>query len=117
MKNRKYQLVIEREIIEASGGFFIARLSSKQYGRLDGRLVLKLCRDDNPNYIGGTLNTKRYEANKAIFLPSLTYWLRVLVASLQCVYPIVLHSIICLSLLPLSIDLGYPSAFYIFLAT
>ena len=41
MKNRKYQLVIEHEIIEASGGFYVARLSSKQYG----------C-NDNPNYMG-----------------------------------------------------------------
>ena len=82
LKNRKYQLVIEREIIEASGGFYIARLSSKQYGH-----------NDNPNYMGDILNTERYEANKAIFLPSLTYWLRIHVASWQCVYPIVLHSI------------------------
>ena len=33
LKNRKYLLVIEREIIEASGGFYVTRLSSEQYGR------------------------------------------------------------------------------------
>ena len=106
MKNRKYQLVIEREIIEASGGFYIARLSSKQYGH-----------NDNPNYMGVILNTERCEANKAIFLPSLTYWLRIHVASWQCVYPIVLHSIHLLVIITFIHDLGYPSAFYIFLAT
>ena len=72
MKNNKYQLIIECEIIKVSGGFHLARLSSKQYGRPDGGLILKLC-NANPNYIGGVLNTERYEANKAIFLPSLTY--------------------------------------------
>ena len=41
LKNRKYQLVIEREIIEASGGFYAARLLLEQYGRID-----------NPNFIG-----------------------------------------------------------------
>ena len=48
LKNRKYQLVIEREIIEASGGFFIARLSSKQYGH-----------NDNPNYMCGVFKYGR----------------------------------------------------------
>ena len=66
LKNRKYQLVIKREIIKASGGLFVARLSSKQYSRLDGSLVLMLCCNDNPNYIGDTLNTERYKANRAV---------------------------------------------------
>ena len=82
LKNGKYQLVIEREIIEASGGFYVARLSLEQYGRID-----------NPNCIGDILNTERYKANKAIFLPSLTYWLRIHVANWKCVYLIVLYSI------------------------
>ena len=62
-KNRKYQLVTEREIIKVSGGFYLARLSSKQYERLDGGLV---CCNDNPNYIGDILNTEKYKANSAI---------------------------------------------------
>ena len=66
LKNRKCQIIVKREIIEASGGFYLARLSSKQYGRLDGRLVLKLCCNDNPNYIGDISNTERYKANRAI---------------------------------------------------
>ena len=61
LKNSKYQLVIECEIIKVSGGFYLARLSSKQYERPDGRLVLKLY-NDNPNYIGDILNTERYKA-------------------------------------------------------
>ena len=48
LKNRKYQLVIKREIIEASGGFFIARLSSKQYGH-----------NDNPNYMGDVFKYRK----------------------------------------------------------
>ena len=105
LKNNKYQLVIECEIIKGIRWLLLARLSSKQYERLDGRLVLKL-------------NTERYEANKATLLPSLTYWLGVHVARWQCVYPIVLHSIhFACHYYFLSIDLGYPLTFYIFLAT
>ena len=66
LKNNKYQLVIECKIIEVSGGFYLAILSSKQYVRPDGRLVLKLCCNDNPNYMGDILNTERYKANRAI---------------------------------------------------
>ena len=44
---------------------YLTRLSSKQYRRLDGRLVFKLC-NDNPNYIGDILNTERYKANGAV---------------------------------------------------
>ena len=86
LKDGKYQLVIEREIIEASGGFYVARLSLEQYGRID-----------NPNCIGDILNTERYKANKAIFLPSLTYWLRIHVAYLEVhlSHSTVLHSLSC----------------------
>ena len=51
LKNRKYQLVIKREIIEASGGLFIARLSSKQYGH-----------NDNPNYMGDVFKYRKVQS-------------------------------------------------------
>ena len=58
LKNRKYQLVIKREIIKASGGFYVARLSSEQYGRCD-----------NPNYIGDIFKYRKVQSQQS-HLPS-----------------------------------------------
>ena len=106
LKSRKYRLAIRHEIIEVSDGFYVARLSSKQYGR-----------NDNLSYMARFQIQKGAKANKAIFLPPLTYWLKIHVASRQCIHPIVLHSIHLLVIILLSINLGYPSAFYIFLVS
>ena len=64
------------------------------------------------------LNTERYKKlTKVNSLSPLTHWSRIHVAEGQCIYHMVLCFLHLFIVTFLSINLGYPSAFYIFLAS